>query len=88
MLSEAHLLFLLLVKLAFLLFESPLNVNAELALLVEVGDGFFRLACQHVDLSLHLIDLGEEHLEVVLLEGCLALDHLVNARPKRRQFIF
>ena len=81
-LGEAHLFFLLLVKLSFLLFESSLDVDAEFALLAEVGHGFLLFASQLVDMSLHLIDLSEEHLEVVLLEGCLALDHLVNARPK------
>ena len=87
-LGEAHLFFLLLVELPFLLFESSLDVDAEFTFLAEIGHGFLLLARQNFDLSLHLIDLGEKHLEVVLLEGCLALDHLVNARPKWRQFIF
>ena len=87
-LGEAHLFFLFLVELPFLLFESSLYVDTELTFLAEIGHGFLLLARQHFDLSLHLIDLGEKHLEVVLLEGRLALNHLVNACPKWRQLIF
>ena len=62
-------------------------MNPEGALLAEIDDSFIGFCSQCVDLRLHLIDLSEEHVNVSPIEGCLILDHIMDAGPERRHLL-
>lgn len=86
-LDQAHLLFLLLAELALLLSQSSLNVDPELAFLGQAGHGFLRLARQCIDLRLHMVDLSQEHLDVLLAKGGVVLENMLYTGPERRHLV-